>query len=565
MYWLPLPEANIGIHCEGLAVIDVDVNKGGNDALEQLRILYDLPATLCTRTPTGGSHLFFKLPEGHAGVPNSVGRLGAGLDVRSTGGYVVAPGSVVAAGAYEFEHPGVAIAEAPDWLVSKLGHPRPKASPAADLPDAPDALLERARGWLRDAAPAVEGQGGDARTFAVACGLRDLGVAQGQALGLLLEDWNDRCSPPWTPADLTVRVENAYCYATGDPGSKAASPEDFPLIAPGDIPQISPKAIPALQSLAQFANREQVTAGYAVKGLLQRASYAEAFGAPGEGKTFIALDAAYHVAAGKPWMGRKVHGGPALYLAYEGTGGMVKRAKALRQHYGAKDVPLYIVGAAFNLREKTGRKELGALMLDIPNKPVLIVIDTFARALMGGDENSAQDVGAFNSAVAALIESTGACVLIVHHSGKDKSKGARGSSALLGALDTEIEIDAGQVVARKQRDIEVSEPIGFKLTPLVVGLDADGDETTSCIVEQAAVGGLAGLPRLAGNAKRGFEVLVQLRPDNKPVTQGEWCEACKAFLGTKAVPQRFYDIKKILRSKGYINVDDNDMVTRRME
>src|SRR3546814_1418550 len=59
-----------------------------------------------------------------------------------------------------------------------------------------------------------------------------------------------------------------------------------------------------------------------------------------------------------------------------------------------------------------------------------------------GDENSAQDVGAFNAAVASLQEATGACVVVVHHSGKNKAAGARGSSALLGAIDTEIEIDA---------------------------------------------------------------------------------------------------------------------------
>ena len=278
----------------------------------------------------------------------------------------------------------------------------------------------------------------------------------------------------------------------------------------------------------------------------------------------MALDQAYHVAAGLDWMGRKVHAGPVLYLAYEGRGGMVKRAKALRQKYGTKDVPLYIVGAAFNLREKAGRVDLGGVIAQLPAKPVLIVIDTFARALMGGDENSAQDVGAFNAAVAALIESTGACVMIVHHSGKDKSKGARGSSALLGAIDTEIEVDGGNVMARKQRDIEIAEPIGFKLVPLVVGIDEDCDEVTSCVVEAAQSGGTPGLDRISGNAKRGFDVLCERWPDNKPVAAFEWRDACSEFLGGKNVAQRFYDIQKTLLRKGYIAKDDNGMVTRRM-
>src|SRR3990167_8697653 len=68
MYWLPMPEANIGIHCEGLAVIDVDPRKWGNESLEFLRLTDGLPDTLTTNTPTGGRHLFYRLPEGHAGV-----------------------------------------------------------------------------------------------------------------------------------------------------------------------------------------------------------------------------------------------------------------------------------------------------------------------------------------------------------------------------------------------------------------------------------------------------------------------------------------------------------------
>ena len=565
MYWLPLPEANIGIHCEGMAVVDVDVNKGGTDSLEFLRMTQDLPVTLTTYTPTGGRHLFYRLPEGHKGVPNSVGQLGEGLDVRSTGGYVVAPGSTVPAGEYTWEHPDVAIADAPEWLVLKLGSPVPKLGTITPVLDAPDALSERAREWLASQAPAVEGQGGDARTYAVACGLRDMGVSARQALELMLGNWNLNSAPPWAPDDLAVRVGNAYRYANGEPGSKAASPEEFPVVQDlGTSTQVPPERTELLP-LSEFANRESKSAGYVVKGLLQRASYAETFGAPGEGKTFVALDIAYHVAAGRGWMGRKVHAGPVLYLAYEGTGGMVKRAKALIQKYGESKAPLYIVGAAMNLREKAGRVALGGMVAQLPTKPVLIVIDTLARALMGGDENSAQDVGAFNAAVAALIESTGACVLIIHHSGKDKSKGARGSSALLGAIDTEIEVDGGRVTARKQRDIEAGDPIGFKLVPLVVGVDDDGDETTSCVVEPAVVSGSPGMPRISGNARRGFDILCQIRPTNDPVTSGEWKDACAEFLGNKNVAQRFYDIKRILTVKGYVVTAEDGRITRRME
>ena len=571
MYWVPLPEANIGIHCEGLCVIDVDVNKGGNESLALLELIDELPPTLTTRTPTGGRHLYYRIAvdDGPGAVPNSVGTLGAGLDVRSTGGYVVAPGSTVEAGDYTWEHDKVGIAPAPDWLIERLGTPKVKASTDSGqvrIVDAPDALLERAGEWLRGAERSTKGSGGDQAAYRVAAFLRDMGCSYAQACDLMRsEAWDFGCG--WREGRLEDKpIRSAYKYASGDPGSKAALPEDFPIVPDSGttVPKIgTPEVVP----LSLFANREYRSAGHVLKGLLQLASYAEVYGAPGEGKTFVALDAAYHVAAGRDWMGHKAHAGPVLYLAYEGTGGMVKRAKALIQKYGTEEVPLYIVGAAMNLRDKIGRQALGEVIALLPAKPVLIVIDTFARALMGGDENSAQDVGAFNTAIAGLISSTGACVMIIHHSGKDKSKGARGSSALLGALDTEIEVDAGHVSVRKQRDMEVAEPIGFKLTPMVVGMDEDGDETTSCTVEQTKVGtgGPGGLPRLTGNAKRGFEILCDLRPTNAPVTAAEWKDKCVEFMGTKNMAQRFYDIKRILAAKGYIVVDEDGMVTRRME
>ena len=556
-------DANIGIHCEGLLVLDVDVAKGGDESLAYLQTVYDLPETLTTITPSNGRHLFFRLAEGHPGVPNSVERIAKGIDVRSTGGYAVAPGSETPAGRYRFEREAE-IADAPDWLVLKAGTVVPKTGMNEPVPDAPDAVLQRAADWLAKAEPAIEGQGGDAHTFAVAAGLRDMGVSAAQAVTLML-DWNQRCSPPWSTADVEAKVANAYTYAQNEPGVKAALPEDFPVHDSAPFTdRVQAKKV-NVRRLSQFANSEHRGPGYLIKGLLQRRSYAELFGQPGAGKTFVALDAAYHVAANRPWMGRKVHAGAVLYLAYEGIGGMVKRAQALRQKYGDEDVPLFIAGADFNLREQAGRQTLGGILAELPEKPVLVVVDTFARALCGGDENSAQDVGAFNAAIAALIENTGACVMIIHHSGKNKNAGARGSSALLGAIDTELEVDENQVTARKQRDVEAGEPIGFKLEPMIVGLDEDGDELTSCTVAPDEVKAGPKMGRLAGNAKRGFDVLCELRPTNDPVTDVEWREACKGFLGDRDVSKRFWDIKTGLLRKGFIEVDDQGMVTRRCE
>ena len=573
--WAAVPDANVALHCVGMIVLDIDTAKGGDTSLEVLQDLYACPATLTTRTPSGGRHLFYALPIEHPGVANTVGKLGPGIDVRSTGGYVLSPGSDTEAGRYHFEA-DLPIAPAPEWLLKLLGTATVRQErPAASVPDAPLPALQRAQEWLSSHAGAVEGQGGDLYTYQTACRLRDFGVSEQQAVELLVS-WNTTCSPPWDVSDIRQKAHNAYRYSQeAEPGKLSVTAEDFPIVpnlstivpnlgTVGDT-STAPVAKTRVLRLVEFANSESRSHGYLVKGLLQRGSYAEIYGAPGEGKTFVALDLAYAVAAGKPWMDKNVHTGLALYLAYEGAGGLVNRAKALRQHYGDKDVSLYITGAAFNLRDLVGRAALGELIATLPEKPALIVFDTLAHALCGGDENSAQDVSAFNSAVQALIASTGAAVIIIHHSGKDKSKGARGSSALLAALDTEIEIDNHAITPTKQRDVELGQPIGFKLAPLVVGIDEDGDEITSCVV----VPGAPPAPerqRITGNNKRCFDVLCDMAPDNAPVTTEEWREACEEFMGQgKTLVKRFWSIKEELKERGYILIDTKDKITRSLE
>ncbi len=84
---------------------------------------------------------------------------------------------------------------------------------------------------------------------------------------------------------------------------------------------------------------------------------------------------------------------------------------------------------------------------------------------------------------------TGAGVVVVHHSGKDTSRGSRGSTVLPCAVDTVIEVskDATTKVAtvhlNKQRDGATGELLNFNLKVIELGTDADGDPITSCVIE----------------------------------------------------------------------------------
>ncbi len=239
-WWAKWPAANIGISTskfgdsEALLVVDVD-NKGDKDGDGSLLALElagsEFPDTYIQRTPTGGRHIVYRVP---ASVGQSVEKIAGGLDVRSRGGYVVAAGSRVPAGMYE--DAGGRVQPAPAWLVqrcaSKPDAERPAGGdkPAAAVVDQ-DAAIARARHYLEHDAPlAIEGQGGDATTYTVACRVRDFGVDQHAALRLLDECWNPRCSPPWERAGLMDKILHAYRYAKDAPGNAAPEAVFKPIV-----------------------------------------------------------------------------------------------------------------------------------------------------------------------------------------------------------------------------------------------------------------------------------------------------------------------------------------------
>jgi len=210
---------------QALLVVDVDGPghgqglKDGNEAILALELAgKDFPPTLENATPTGGRHLVYVV---ESPVKQGVDVLGAGLDIRSHGGYVVAPGSVVDAGEYFTDRPCAPVA-APAWLVDACGAPRAKAADRTPLKGIdPARATARAIAYLQNDAPeAIEGAGGDHTTFAVAAKVKDLGIVNpDEAVELMLDHWFDGCG--WNPKDLDSKVRNAYKYGANPPGADA--------------------------------------------------------------------------------------------------------------------------------------------------------------------------------------------------------------------------------------------------------------------------------------------------------------------------------------------------------
>lgn len=236
-----------------------------------------------------------------------------------------------------------------------------------------------------------------------------------------------------------------------------------------------------------------------IKGVLPKAGMGVVYGASGSGKSFAVLDMGMAIARGVEWRGKRVKQGRVAYIAAEGADGFRKRVAAYAQHNGVDltSVPMTVLNAAPNLLEKQDAVDV-AKGVTASGGADLIIVDTFAQTTPGANENAGEDVGKALGYCKRIHEVTGAMVLLIHHSGKDATKGARGWSGLRAAADAEIEVvregDARALRLTKSKDGEDGLLWGFALEVVQLGVDEDLDPITSCVVIEAevpAVGGVA--------------------------------------------------------------------------
>lgn len=535
---------NIGIALDAnTIVVDVDVRDGrrGAETLRLLEAIHDpLPGTFWVRTASKGDHHYFRV-DGKRGPFAKT--LGTNVDLKTLGGYVVGPGSVVDGKRYTVVSgaPG-AMQDLPEAFLEISRATAPERSPAGAKGAAPlveldePGALARATEWLATAPESVEGDRGDDTAFIVAAKMLDFGLSPDAARDAMLDHWNDRCSPPWSFEEIETKLANAAKYRKSPIG--VASPEaEFEPVEIVDRRKKPKRAKLYYERWREV--HESTGAPYLVKGWYDLGAMVVTYGESNSGKTNVVLSQAFAVATGAPWGGARTRQGLVVYVAAEGGAGVRKRISAHHKKFGAADIPFALVPCPVDLLRPAGDTKalielIAAAEADFGQRCVMVVLDTLSRVLAGGNENAPDDMGALVIHCDRIREATGATVHLIHHSGKNTAAGARGHSSLRAATDTEIEIADGQIVGKKQRDMERMSALSFEYEKVELGIDQDGDPITTIVTHVRKETEFE--TKLTGQAEQMLSILVAMQDDAKAekgetgVAWKDWQEACLGYV-----------------------------------
>ena len=230
-----------------------------------------------------------------------------------------------------------------------------------------------------------------------------------------------------------------------------------------------------------------------IKNYLPANSFGMIYGASESFKSFHVISWAAAIATGSVWNGAPCIKSIVLYIAAEGGIGGSKRAQGWKeQHNDNKEISgLHAIKHPVNLTDALETQKLintiHTLNSENEENVSIVFIDTLARCFGGADENRASDMSLFVSNCDKIKFETNVTVLIVHHTGKNKEREARGSSSLRAACDFEFNIDRPNkgdhyvLKCTKSKDHEPSPTESFIMTPHFLRYDRDGDEVTTLV------------------------------------------------------------------------------------
>jgi hypothetical protein len=286
--------------------------------------------------------------------------------------------------------------------------------------------------------------------------------------------------------EVGIERDSGSLFATNetysDPQYYSDHEQQLPLY------DVDPEAITALNRFSFRTPSELASLPkmpWLVKNILPATGIAAIFGQSGSGKSFWALDLLAHLSLGRDFYNKKTTACPVVYVCLEGAGGVSNRMIAWSKHHNQKLPDTFrTVTDQLSLFNQDAKP----FALAIKNQGLeagVIVIDTLNQSAPTADENTSADMGRIIQNAMTLQRLTESLVILVHHSGKDTTKGMRGHSSLLAALDVAIEVKrtpAGREWAlSKAKDADDTGKYSFRLESVPLGTDEDGDTVNSCV------------------------------------------------------------------------------------
>lgn len=498
-----------------------------------------LPETARAKTANNGTHIFFR---DVLGLRNRAA-IAPGVDTRGTGGYVVAPGSVMADGRrYEWVDPtgtpyipnGLPeFADAPDWLLELLAKPEVPTPTGTYTPPSGDNTRYVEAAVQAEISQLVATRSG--RNQAINQAAFNLGTLVGagvlsrseaeahlmeaaRANGYIAKDGERAArqtiasglksgmqSPRQIPEreqDTTRAVDVGQMVANGlkkkaEPQLASATTSATalapPPVAVNDNAPVQPRVRERFEKTWFDHIEEGKPKETFIKGVFGLEEFTTVSGLPGTGKSVIVTDMACHVAAGKEWHGRRVRQGLVVYVAAERKKLTERRMMAFRKRHGVSEVPLLVIGGRLDFtRNLDDARALVAVIqeaeMETDLKCIWVIIDTLTRVFGAGDQNASKDMVKFVQSCDEIISETKAHVTAIHHT-------AWAGERMKGAIDLDGAVDASFMVKKDHgkyklncngtNDGEEGDILTFTMESIVLGQDEDGEPTTAPVVAPA--------------------------------------------------------------------------------
>lgn len=433
------PNCNWGLDCgkSDITVLDVDCKPGQQGWFNWQSLLtehsQDTPWTRTHTTSGKGRHYLFR------GAVRAKKELKKNVDLKATGGYVVLPGShtiemrngnkyTQLEGTYIVAEPAP-IEPLPDWIRNiAVQEVKPlEVGLEKDDLDQPHHVSEAIK-YLLQTEPATEGAGGNNRTYEVATQVKDLGLAPQAAFDVMLDHFNPRCAPPWSPQELQRIIQNAFSYGQNPAGAKtpeaklATAREEFTKVDLDSWP------IPA----DAFDPGKAPPREWLIENWLPKGEISSLYGGGSAGKSLLTIQLGMSLASGKPWINLPVRKRCHVVGIYceDSKDELHRRLDAIRQTVEYKDTAV----TNFVLWPRVGKDNAlvvvkkddviaGPFMAQLKtylrsrklSEHKLVILDTLSDIYMG-DENTRERVNkCIKVHLASLAQDYNCTVLLLAH------------------------------------------------------------------------------------------------------------------------------------------------------